>query len=106
MLEQPLLLTGAKGSSFLNHCSLPNKVSQDTFGTLSLAMTYFCNLRDAMPRHSSPSTSHSTLPREAEGFLMGGKYLETCFCLLYWLLCNQFNQYFWTDIHMSRNYES
>ena len=76
MLEQPLLLTGAQGSSSLNHRSLPNKVIQDTLGTLPLTVKYFCNLRNAMPRHWSPSTSHPTLLREAGGFLMGGKYPE------------------------------
>ena len=52
----------------------PNTVSQDTFGTLLLTVQYFGDLRDAIPCHCSPSTSHPALPREAEDFPAGGKY--------------------------------
>ena len=67
MLEQSLLLIG---------CS--NTVNQDTFGTLPVIVQYLCDLLDAMPHHWSPSTSHPTLPREAENFHSGGKYPKVC----------------------------
>ena len=64
-----------QASSFLIQLPFPNTVSQDTFGTLPLTVQYLGDLRDAMPRYWSPSTSYPTLPREAEDLAMGGKYL-------------------------------
>ena len=72
MLEQ--LFTGCSSIQFFNSPSFLNTVSQDTFGTQPLTVQYLCDLRDAMPRHCSPNTSHPTLPREAKDFPMGGKY--------------------------------
>ena len=82
--EKPLLFTGRSSMQFFSftppppHPSppqpFPNTVSQDTFGTLLLTVQYFGDLRDAIPCHCSPSTSHPALPREAEDFPAGGKY--------------------------------
>ena len=73
MLEQPLLFTSFSNIHFSNLTSFPITVSQDTFGTLPLIAQYLCDLRDALLRHWSPSTSHSTFPKEAESFPRGGK---------------------------------
>ena len=51
-----------------------NTVKQNTFGAQLLTVQYLCELRNAMPRHWSPGTSHPTFPREAEDFPRGGKY--------------------------------
>ena len=59
-----------QASSFLIHPPFLNTVSQDTFGTLSLPVQYLCDLREAMLRHWSPSSSHPTLPMEG-GFPLG-----------------------------------
>ena len=67
-------LLAAQAYSFLIHPTFPKIVSQDTFGTLSLTVQYLCDLRDAMPGHWSPITSHPTLPREAKDFPRGSKY--------------------------------
>ena len=58
----------------LIHTSFPNTVCQENFGALPLTVQYLCDLRDAMPHHWSPNTSHSTLLREAKDFPRGGKY--------------------------------
>ena len=58
-------LVVAQASSFSIYPSFPNTVSQDTFGTLPLTVQYLFDLRHAMLRHWSPSTSHPALPRES-----------------------------------------
>ena len=67
-------LLAVQASSFLIHPSFPNTVSQNIFGILPLIVQCLCNLRDAMSRHWSPSTSHPILSREVEDFPRGGKY--------------------------------
>ena len=49
------------GIQFLIHLSFPNLVSYGTFGYLPLTAQYLCHLREAMPHHWSPATSHPTL---------------------------------------------
>ena len=56
MLDQLYLFTGCSSIQFFNSPPFPNRVSQGTFGTLPLTMKYLCDLRDAIPRHWSPST--------------------------------------------------
>ena len=67
-------LLAAQVSSFLIHPAFPNTVSQDTFGTLPHTVQYLRDLQDAMPCHWSPSSSHPTLPKEAEDYPTSGKY--------------------------------
>ena len=74
MLDQPSLFTVAQVSSCLIHPFSQNTVKQKTFGAQLLTVQYLCELRNAMPRHWSPGTSHPTFPREAEYFPRGGKY--------------------------------
>ena len=74
MLEHLFLFTGCSSTQFFNSSPFSNTVSQGTFGTVLLTVQYLCDLRNAMSRHLSPSTSHPTLPREAEDFLRRGKY--------------------------------
>ena len=62
------------GCSIINSPSFLNTGSQDSFATLPLTVQYLCDLRDAMSRQWSPSTSQPTLPKEAEDFPRGVKY--------------------------------
>ena len=80
MLEQPLLFTDCAITQFFN---LPHFQTQSVTTPLVPSITnhysltinqYLCDLRDAMPRHWSPSTSHQTPPSVADGFPKGGKY--------------------------------
>ena len=73
MLEQPLLFTSFSSIQFFNIPFFPNTVNQDTFGTLPLLVQYLCDIQDALLQHWSPSTSHPTLPKEAESFCRGVK---------------------------------
>ena len=72
-LRNLFYLLAAKASSFFNSPPFVLTVSQDTFGTLPLTVQYLTELRDDMPCHCSPSTSHPSLPSEADHFPMGGK---------------------------------
>ena len=72
--KTPIGETGCLSIQFFNLPPFLNTVSQDTFGTLPLTVQCLRDLRDVMPLHWSPSTSHQTLPKEAEEFPSHGKY--------------------------------
>ena len=61
MLQQPLDFTGCSSIQFLNSPPSPDTVSEAARDYLPLTVQRLCDLRDAMPRHWSPSASHPTL---------------------------------------------
>ena len=67
-------LLASQAASFSIHPFFPNTISQDTFGTIQLTVSYLCDLWNVMPCHWSKNTSHSTLLNKVEDFPRGGKY--------------------------------
>ena len=72
MLEEPLDFTGCSSIQFFHSPPFPNSppppppppplktVIEAARGYLPLTVQSLCDLRDAMPRHWSPSASHPT----------------------------------------------
>ena len=73
MLEQPLVFAGSSSIQFFYSTGFPNKVSQTTFGTLTLTVQHLCNLQDAMPSIGYQVLPNRLLPREAEDIPWVGK---------------------------------
>ena len=74
MFYQPLLFTRCSSIQLFNSPSFPNTVRQDTYGTLSLTLRYFCYFG-----MQSYSIDHQVLPiqllpREAENFPRRSNY--------------------------------